>query len=155
MPFSESLQNNDRKVNDDWWEYLKDKTLVLTEKLDGENQSVYKKGIFGSSHGAHTTNPWSRNMWERGGIYDQVKEMLKEEGKKNMIVNLDRKDIISLLTGSKPNYNVIDKIPIEFGSYVGGFVNDWRWNNISENVSYSDEQLYDLYLMCKNSWKLK
>lgn len=70
-----------------------------------------------------------------------------------MIVDLDRKDIISLLTGSQPNYNVIDKIPEEFGYYVGGFVNAWRWNYISENVSYSDEQLYDLYLMCKNSWK--
>ena len=71
-----------------------------------------------------------------------------------MIVDLDRKDIISLLTGSQPNYSVIDKIPEEFGYYVGGF-NIWRWNNISENVSYSDEQLYDLYLMCKNSWKWK
>ena len=69
-----------------------------------------------------------------------------------MIVDLDRKDIISLLTGSQPNYSVIDKIPEEFGYYVGDF-NFWRWNNISENVSYSDEQLYDLYLMCKNSWK--
>ena len=70
-----------------------------------------------------------------------------------MIVNLDRKDIISLLTGSEPNYMVIDKIPKEFGSYIGGFVNNWQWNNISENVPYTDEQLYDLYLMCKNSWK--
>ena len=76
-----------------------------------------------------------------------------ESTRKNMIVDLDRKDIISLLTGSQPNYSVIDKIPEEFGYYFGGFVNDWRWNDISENVSYSDEQLYDLYLMCKNSWK--
>ena len=70
-----------------------------------------------------------------------------------MIVDLDRKDIISLLTGSKPNYNVFDKIPKELGSYVGGFVDDWQWNRINENVSYTDEQLYDLYLICKNSWK--
>ena len=70
-----------------------------------------------------------------------------------MIVDLDRKDIISLLAGIKPNHNVMGKIPKEFGYYVGGFVNDWRWNYISENVPYSDEQLYDLYLMCKNSWK--
>ena len=69
-----------------------------------------------------------------------------------MIVDLDRKDIISLLTGSQPNYSVIYKIPEEFGYYVDCF-NIWRWNNISENMSYSDEQLYDLYLMCKNSWK--
>ena len=79
LPFSEGLQNDDRKVDDDWWEYLKDKTLVLTEKLDGENQSVYKKGVFARSHGAPTTNPWSRNMWERGGIYDQVKGFLGED----------------------------------------------------------------------------
>lgn len=70
-----------------------------------------------------------------------------------MLVDLGRKDIISLLTGCKPNYNVIDKIPKELGSYVGGFVNDWEWNNINENVSYTNEQLYDLYLTCKNSWK--
>lgn len=69
-----------------------------------------------------------------------------------MIVDLDRKDIISLLTGIQPNYSVMDKIPKEFGYYVDWF-NIWRWNDISENMSYSDEQLYDLYLMCKNSWK--
>jgi hypothetical protein len=70
-----------------------------------------------------------------------------------MKVDLDRKDIISLLKGSKPYYSVMNKIPKELGSYTGGFVDDWRWNNINENVSYTDEQLYDLYLMCKNSWK--
>lgn len=70
-----------------------------------------------------------------------------------MKVDLDRKDIISLLTGSKPYYSVMNKVPKELGSYVGGFVDDWRWNNINENVPYTDEQLYDLYLMCKNSWK--
>lgn len=70
-----------------------------------------------------------------------------------MNVELDRKDIISLLRGTTPAYSVMDKIPKELGSYVGGFVDSWQWNYISENVSYSDEQLYDLYLMCKNSWK--
>lgn len=70
-----------------------------------------------------------------------------------MNIELDRKDIISLLRGTTPAYSVIDKIPKELGSYVGGFVDSWQWNYISENVSYSDEQLYDLYLMCKNSWK--
>ena len=68
-----------------------------------------------------------------------------------MNVELDRKDIISLLRGTTPAYSVMDKIPKELGSYVGGFVDSWQWNYISENVSYSDEQLYDLYLMCKNS----
>ncbi|MDE6285190.1 MAG: RNA ligase family protein [Bacilli bacterium] len=79
LPFSEGLTNDDRKVDDDWWEYLKGKTLVLTEKLDGENQSVYKNGVYARSHSASTTNPWSKNMFEQGGIYDQVKNLLSED----------------------------------------------------------------------------
>lgn len=70
-----------------------------------------------------------------------------------MKINLDRKDIISLLVGSTPNYSVMDKIPKDLGSYVGGFVDDWKWNHISIDTPYTDEYLYDLYLMCKNSWK--
>lgn len=78
LPFSEGLTNDDRKVDDDWWEHLKDKTLILSEKLDGENQSVYKNGVYARSHSAPTTNPWSRNMTERGGIYDQIKNLLSD-----------------------------------------------------------------------------
>ena len=70
-----------------------------------------------------------------------------------MEVKLDRKDIISLLIGSTPDYSVMHKIPKELGSYIGGFVDDWHWNYISEDIPYTDEYLYDLYLMCKNSWK--
>lgn len=69
-----------------------------------------------------------------------------------MKVDLDKKDIISLLRGSCPNYSVMNKIPKDLGSYVGGFVDDWKWNYISEDISYSEEYLYDLYLICKNSW---
>ena len=68
-----------------------------------------------------------------------------------MNVELDRKDIISLLCGTTPAYSVMDKIPKELGSYVGGFVDSWQWNYISENVPYSDEYLFNLYLTCKNS----
>lgn len=68
-----------------------------------------------------------------------------------MNVELDRKDIISLLRGTTPAWSVMDKIPKELGSYVGGFVDDWHWNYISENVPYSDEYLFNLYLTCKNS----
>ena len=70
-----------------------------------------------------------------------------------MKVELNRKDIIALLRGSSPNYSVMNKIPEELGSYVGGFVDDWKWNYISEDTPYTDEYLYNLYLMCKNSWK--
>ena len=69
-----------------------------------------------------------------------------------MTVNLDRQDIISLLKGAKPYHSVMDKIPKELGSYIGGFTNDWEWNDFDKNVQYTDEQLYELYLMCKNLW---
>ena len=68
-----------------------------------------------------------------------------------MNVELDRKDIISLLRGTTPAWSVMDKIPKELGFYVGGFVGGWQWNYISENVPYSDEYLFNLYLICKNS----
>lgn len=42
MPFSEGLTNDDRKVPEEWWSYLSGKTLVLTEKLDGENTSIFR-----------------------------------------------------------------------------------------------------------------
>lgn len=70
-----------------------------------------------------------------------------------MKVELDRKDIISMLLGCKPNYSVMDRIPKELGSYVGGFVDDWKWNYIGVDTPYNDEYLYNLYLVCKNSWK--
>ena len=68
-----------------------------------------------------------------------------------MNVELDRKDIISLLRGTTPAWSIMDKIPKELGFYVGGFVDGWQWNYISENVPYSDEYLFNLYLICKNS----
>ena len=68
-----------------------------------------------------------------------------------MNIELDRKDIISLLRGTTPAWSVMDKIPKELGFYVGGFVDGWHWNYISENVPYSDEYLFNLYLICKNS----
>ena len=69
-----------------------------------------------------------------------------------MNVELDRKDIISLLKGSQPNYSVMSQIPEELGSYRGGFADEWSWNYISEDIPYTDEFLYNIYLMCKNLW---
>ena len=68
-----------------------------------------------------------------------------------MNVELDRQGIIFLLCGTTPPYSVMDKIPKELGSYVGGFVDSWQWNYISDDVPYSDEYLFNLYLLCRNS----
>ena len=51
-----------------------------------------------------------------------------------MTVDLDRKDVIALLKGTCPNYNVMDKIPKDLGSYIGGMVDDWHWSYICEDT---------------------
>lgn len=66
-----------------------------------------------------------------------------------MVVDLDRKDIINLLRGSSPSYEVWDSIPKVLGSFHGGMNDGWDWNYISLDVPYSDEYLYNLYLKCK------
>lgn len=68
-----------------------------------------------------------------------------------MEFELDRKDIISLLKGTEPNYDVMGKIPCDLGCYYGGFKDEWHWHHhIPEK--YSDEELLDFYLICKKSW---
>lgn len=67
-----------------------------------------------------------------------------------MVVDLSREDIINLLKGTSPGWDVMDKIPEGLGYEVGGFVGMWEWH-ISANNPYTDEELFELYLMCKNS----
>jgi hypothetical protein len=39
--------------------------LVLTEKLDGQNDCLKKDGVFARSHVAPTTHPWDKPIWDR------------------------------------------------------------------------------------------
>lgn len=70
-----------------------------------------------------------------------------------MTIELTKNVAIDLLKGTTPNYSVMHKIPKDLGHYVGGFVDEWEWCNFSDKVPYSAEELYDLYLICKNSWE--
>lgn len=44
------------------------KELVLTEKLDGQNNCFSKKGVFARSHAAPTEHPWDKPMRERWSL---------------------------------------------------------------------------------------
>lgn len=46
FPFSLGAKNDDRIAGPEWYDFLKDKNVVLTEKLDGQNQALSSKGIF-------------------------------------------------------------------------------------------------------------
>jgi hypothetical protein len=70
-----------------------------------------------------------------------------------MKIELTKEVAIALLKSVKPYYSVMNQIPKELGNYVGGFVDDWKWNNISIDIKYTAEELYAYYELCKNSWK--
>jgi hypothetical protein len=64
-PFSPGTTNDDR-INFDWWEEIsKIKTVIHTEKLDGENTCLNQHGVFSRSHAAPTLHPWANYLKER------------------------------------------------------------------------------------------
>ena len=69
-----------------------------------------------------------------------------------IMVHLDRKDLISLVKGTEPFYSVFEHPLVkDNGDYVGGFVDKWAWNHPKLNT-LSNEELVELYYICKNSW---
>ena len=70
-----------------------------------------------------------------------------------MTVELDKTDLLALINGKEPYYKAFDvEIIKENGSYCGGFVDKWRWDPIALQ-RLSEKELYELYTICKNSWK--
>lgn len=70
-----------------------------------------------------------------------------------MVVELDKGDIISLVMGVTPYYSVFEHPRVKSnGSYTGGFVDKWGWDKTSLQT-LSENELYELYIICKNSWK--
>lgn len=70
-----------------------------------------------------------------------------------MTVTLDKKDLVSLVLGSYPSYELMSHFLIkDMGDYIGGFSDKWSWNNRKLN-EVSEEVLWDIYQRCKNNWK--
>jgi hypothetical protein len=70
-----------------------------------------------------------------------------------MIVELDKEDLLSLVKGDSPHYDLFTEFEKEeHGRYVGGFTDDWRWN-ISALMRLDEEKLWEIYTRCKLSWK--
>ncbi len=67
FPFSPGVSNDDR-INKNYWQDINsiDK-LILTEKLDGENNCLNRFGVFARSHALPTTSAWTsalRQKWD-------------------------------------------------------------------------------------------
>lgn len=65
FPFSPG-QTSDDKVQLDYWQFVSQmKSVVLTEKLDGENNCLSRYGVFARSHAAPTISPWTARPRQR------------------------------------------------------------------------------------------
>jgi hypothetical protein len=67
-PFSPGTTSDDRIARDYWSDLQQMKTVVHTEKLDGENNCLSRQGVFARSHAAPTCSPWTatlRELWQR------------------------------------------------------------------------------------------
>lgn len=66
-----------------------------------------------------------------------------------MIVDLKREDLEALVIGTDVNYSeffnpLLIKAGHEYGEQYGS-----SWDNLSD---LTDKELYELYIICKNSW---
>lgn len=58
--------SDDRFMPDGYLDYFTNlDQLILTEKLDGQNNCFSKNGVFARSHAAPTTHPWDKPLIER------------------------------------------------------------------------------------------
>lgn len=77
LPYSPGATKDDKKLQDDWFEYYRGKEIVITEKLDGENIHMNQKDCYARSDGAPTRSPWSRNIWDpHEGLYWRIKTLI-------------------------------------------------------------------------------
>ena len=72
---------------------------------------------------------------------------------KKLTIKLNKDDLITLVLGSSPYYSLIEEFQkIKLGSWCGGFVDKWSWD-INELIKLSEEELYNVYIKTKESWK--
>jgi len=76
LPFSPGATKDDKKLKDGWFDFYRGKTIVFTEKLDGENTCLCRQGVYARSHSAETRSPWSRNLWDNDGLYWKVRGLI-------------------------------------------------------------------------------
>lgn len=67
-----------------------------------------------------------------------------------MFVELDRNDIIALMKSIRPNRDTAKEIPNDLGTYAGGLIDIWVWK-VDIPDKYTDEELYQIYLICKHA----
>jgi hypothetical protein len=63
FPFSPGTSNDDRIAEK--YDRVVNESIVITEKIDGENTCISESGIFSRSHGGVCRDPWANYLWDR------------------------------------------------------------------------------------------
>jgi hypothetical protein len=75
FPFSPGTSSDDRILPAGYLNHLLGLDLVMTEKLDGQNNCMNKYGVFARSHTSPTEHEWDKPLWQR---YHLIKNDLKD-----------------------------------------------------------------------------
>jgi hypothetical protein len=64
LPWSENMNDDDRMMSDKDMEWFKNQHIVITEKMDGENTTMYRSGIHARSVNSrsHISQEWVKNF---------------------------------------------------------------------------------------------
>lgn len=70
-------------------------------------------------------------------------------------MEINKEILIGAIRGTDgPNYNVMTKFEnMGLGKYVGGFHDRFVWNSVKSFEHLTEEQLKNLYIEIKDSWK--
>jgi len=72
-----------------------------------------------------------------------------------MTLELSKRDLVSLVKGVEPHYDVMDNFIVKkCGSYIGGFNDRWVWSPSNLN-ELTEHQLLHLYILCRDSWSFE
>lgn len=75
FPISKGTTSDDRILSPGYLLPISKMNLILTEKLDGQNDCLKKDGVFARSHTAPSTHPWDKPLWDRWNL---IKNDLKD-----------------------------------------------------------------------------
>jgi len=75
FPISKGTTSDDRILSAGYLDIVSKMNLIVTEKLDGQNDCLKKDGVFARSHTAPSAHPWDKPLWDRWNL---IKNDLKD-----------------------------------------------------------------------------
>ena len=69
-----------------------------------------------------------------------------------MKIEVKAQDLVNMVKGTSPNYHLFDEELVKRCGTFNGSYGTWSWNSY-ELEKLTEEQLYGLYLLCRDSFK--